>query len=81
MKNNAPHDYKPSKELQELWRVELELSDVLLEICAKNNLKIWAAYGTLIGAARHKGFIPQGPKDRGDRYLFHGTTKSVIINS
>lgn len=54
----TPSDYKPSKELQELWRVELELSDVLLDICVKKNLKIWAAYGTLIGAARHKGFIP-----------------------
>ena len=53
-----PNTYKPSEETQQLWRIELELADVLLDICAKNDLKIWAGYGTLIGAARHKGFIP-----------------------
>ena len=51
-------DYKPSEEMRRLWRVQLELADVILDICKKNNLKIWAGYGTLIGAARHKGFIP-----------------------
>ena len=50
--------YKPNEETKQLWRIELELSDILLEICRINNLKIWAGYGTLIGATRHKGFIP-----------------------
>lgn len=27
-------------------------------ICRKNNLQYWMHYGTLIGAMRHKGFIP-----------------------
>ena len=28
------------------------------EICHQLNLKYYLAYGTLIGAVRHKGFIP-----------------------
>ena len=51
-------DYPVSELTQKIWRIELDLADVLLDMCNKYNLKIWAAYGTLIGAARHKGFIP-----------------------
>lgn len=29
-----------------------------IEFCNKNNLKYFAAYGTALGAVRHKGFIP-----------------------
>lgn len=35
--------------------------DVLIEfdrVCRENNLQYWLAFGTLIGAVRHKGFIP-----------------------
>lgn len=58
MKDMDSIAYKPSKKTQQLWRVELELADILLDICTKNDLTIWAGYGTLIGAARHQGFIP-----------------------
>lgn len=52
------NDYQPSEQIRQLWSVELELADILLNICKLYDLKIWAGYGTLIGAARHKGFIP-----------------------
>lgn len=51
-------NYHVSEQTRRLWQVELELSDVLINLCKKHNLKIWACFGTLLGAVRHKGFIP-----------------------
>ena len=45
-------------ETKKLWAVEMDLAKKLLEVCKKHNLKIWADGGTLLGAVRHKGFIP-----------------------
>ena len=36
----------------------LELLEVIDVICRKHQIPYWLSYGTLIGAARHKGFIP-----------------------
>jgi len=47
-----------SKEMKEVWAVELDLLSELLRVCKKHNLKIFASGGTLLGAIRHKGFIP-----------------------
>lgn len=38
--------------------IQLSMADALLDFCKNNNLTIWAGYGTLLGAVRHKGFIP-----------------------
>lgn len=53
-----PSDYIVSKEQKDVWNIELQISDVLLELCEKYGLRIWAGYGSLLGAVRHKGFIP-----------------------
>lgn len=45
-------------EMKKLWAVEMDLAEKLLDVCKKHNLKIWATDGTLLGAVRHKGFIP-----------------------
>lgn len=45
-------------ETKKLWAVEMDLAEKLLSVCKKYNLKIWATGGTLIGAVRHRGFIP-----------------------
>jgi len=55
-------DTKRSKEkplsLKELQRVEYEILEVLKDFCDKNHLRYYLCNGTLIGAVRHKGFIP-----------------------
>lgn len=50
--------YNISEEMKTLWAVELKLLKKLLDVCKKNDLKIWADSGTLLGAVRHHGFIP-----------------------
>lgn len=44
--------------LQKIWDIEQEILDVFHKVCAENNLRYTLMYGTLIGAVRHKGFIP-----------------------
>ena len=44
--------------LDEIKRIELGILDYVVDICEKNNLRYFLAYGTLIGAIRHQGFIP-----------------------
>lgn len=50
--------YLVSAEMKRVWAVELNLLKELLRVCQKHNLRIWIDAGTLIGAVRHKGFIP-----------------------
>jgi len=42
----------------ELRKVQLDMLKNLHLFCTKNNLTYYLAYGTLLGAVRHKGFIP-----------------------
>ena len=44
--------------LEKMWEIEQEILDVIHEVCCKHNIRYSLAYGTLIGAVRHKGFIP-----------------------
>lgn len=46
------------QELHKVWKVEQEILDVIHDVCKKNNLRYSLAYGTLLGAVRHGGFIP-----------------------
>lgn len=51
-------DYTVSTEMKKVWAVELDLLQYLLEVCERHNLHIYAEGGTLLGAVRHKGYIP-----------------------
>ena len=43
---------------KKIWQVEMELLEVLDRICCRNGLRYFVDYGTLLGAVRHRGFIP-----------------------
>ncbi|MCH5155398.1 MAG: LicD family protein [Clostridiales bacterium] len=38
--------------------VQLEIAEVIKDVCEKNGIRYYLAYGTLLGAVRHDGFIP-----------------------
>ena len=50
--------YWVSAEKKELWAVQLDLLNELDRVCRKYNLRYTIDFGTLLGAVRHKGFIP-----------------------
>lgn len=45
-------------EIEELKKIQLEILDNVHNFCIKNGIKYYLMYGTLIGAIRHKGYIP-----------------------
>ena len=53
MKNNLK-----KMNTEEIKKCELNLLSAFAQFCDKNNLKYYLTYGTLLGAVRHKGFIP-----------------------
>lgn len=51
-------DYTVTKDIKELWAIEIDLLMQLDEVCKKHNLKYYITDGTMLGTVRHKGFIP-----------------------
>lgn len=48
----------PDQLQRQIWATEQEILDVIHQVCTEYGLRYSLAYGTLIGAVRHKGFIP-----------------------
>lgn len=44
--------------MQEVWDAEQSILDELDRLCTHHDLRYSLAYGTLLGAVRHRGFIP-----------------------
>lgn len=65
-------------EIDELKKIQLKILDDVVAFCDKENLTYFLAYGTLIGAIRHNGYIPWDddidlvmPRDDYDYFLRH----------
>lgn len=50
--------YTISHEMKKVWAVELDLLQKLINVCEKYHLKYCLSGGSMLGAIRHKGFIP-----------------------
>lgn len=44
--------------LEEIKQIELDILNYLHELCEEHKIKYFIDFGTLLGAVRHKGFIP-----------------------
>lgn len=51
-------DFLVDATMKTVWAAELEVLREIAEICERHDLTWYAAYGTLLGAIRHEGFIP-----------------------
>ena len=75
-------------QIRELQLANLQMLKELDYVCKKNNLNYWLEFGTLIGAVRHKGFIPWDddidigmPREDYERLveIFNSTTRNRDI--
>lgn len=56
--NKSNYEYIIETKEQDTFKKLLQLLDLWNEFTKKNNINYWACGGTLLGAIRHKGFIP-----------------------
>lgn len=50
--------YTVTREMKEIWAVELDLLSEFMRVCKKYNIQFYADGGTALGCVRHNGFIP-----------------------
>ena len=50
--------FEVSETRKRIWAIELDMANRLITVCRENSLGIFADAGTMLGAVRHKGFIP-----------------------
>lgn len=52
------YELKPKGILKDMQELSQEILDFEVNVCNKHDLTYWISAGTLLGAHRHKGFIP-----------------------
>ena len=50
--------YEVSARMKRIWAMELDMVEKFVEVRRENGLEYMIMGGTLLGAVRHKGFIP-----------------------
>lgn len=58
METEVLDGYEVSADIKQLWSAELEILNEIDRVCKKYDITYFADWGTLLGAVRHKGFIP-----------------------
>jgi len=51
-------DFTITSMMKRAWAAEMEVFAAIDKVCKENDINYSAGYGTLLGAVRHKGFIP-----------------------
>ena len=51
-------DFKVDVVRKKVWAIEIDLLLEFDRVCKKHGLKYFLAFGSLLGAIRHQGFIP-----------------------
>lgn len=58
LREEIRNEFLVDEKRKQVWAVELDLFSKFVHVCNKYHLKYYADSGTLLGAVRHKGFIP-----------------------
>ena len=52
------NDFSVTNERKKIWMIQLDILFEIIRICEKHNIDYFLAGGCILGAVRHKGFIP-----------------------
>lgn len=58
LQHEIREDFYIDSTMKTVWAASLDLLQTIAEVCDRHGLEWYAAYGTLLGAIRHEGFIP-----------------------
>lgn len=58
LQHEIREDFYIDSTMKTVWAATLDLLQTIAEVCDRHGLEWYAAYGTLLGAIRHEGFIP-----------------------
>ena len=57
-KKEVREGFEVPEMMKRAWAAQMEILEIVTDICKRNRLQYFADGGTLLGAVRHKGFIP-----------------------